>query len=61
MSTEVMIGLTVVGLVVLSYIIRYVVNTVFNKAGDVIQNKIADKKNADSGSQEENLSDRYKK
>ena len=58
MSTELMIGLTVVGLVVLSYIIRYVVRTVFNKAGDAIQNKIADKKNADSGNREENLSDR---
>ena len=60
MSPEVLTGLAIAGLVVLSLVIRYIVRTVFNKAGDAIHNKLADKKNEQSDSREENLSDRYK-
>jgi len=60
MSQEVMMWLGIAGLVVLVFIIRFVVNTIFNKAGDAINNKLAEKKNEKSSDQEENLSDRYK-
>ena len=52
--------LAVGGLVIAVCVIRYVIRTVFNKAEDAIQNKIAEKKNAQSEGREENLSDRYK-
>ena len=61
MSTEVMTGLLIAGLIIAAFVIRYVVSTIFNKAGDAVKNKLADKKNANSGSKEEKLSDRYKK
>jgi hypothetical protein len=41
-------------------VIIYIVRSVFNKAGDAIQNKLAEKKNKKSNGKEENLADRYK-
>ena len=60
MSQDVMIWLAVAGLVVIYVIIRFVIRTAFNKAGDVINNKLAEKKNEKLDGKEENLSDRYK-
>jgi hypothetical protein len=60
MNPTVAIALAVIGIVVLSYVIRYVIRTIFNKAGDALQNKLAEKKNKESDGKEENLSDRYK-
>ena len=60
MSPEVMIVVAVIGLVIFAYVLRFIIRKVFNKAGDVIQNKLADKKNEKSAGKEENLSDRYK-
>jgi hypothetical protein len=60
MSQDVMMWLGIAGIVILAFIIRFVVNTIFNKAGDAVNNKLAEKKNEKSGSREENLSDRHK-
>ena len=60
MNSTAAIVLAVIGLTVLAYVIRYVINTVFNKAGDAISNKLVERKNEKPGNQEEKLSDRYK-
>ncbi len=60
MNANVMMWLAIAGLVVLSLVMRYVIRKVFNKAGDVLQNKLADRQNAKNNNREENLSDRYK-
>ena len=52
--------LAIGGLVIAAYVMRYVIRTIFNKAGDAIDNKLAERKNEKSANKEENLSDRYK-
>ncbi len=47
-------------LVAFKYLVRYVVNRTFDKAGDAIHNAMAQKKNQTLMNQSENLADRYK-
>ena len=60
MTTEVIMGLFIVGGVIVGFILRYFLKKISNKVNDAIQNKFADRKNEKYGNQEENLADRYK-
>ena len=59
MNPNVYIWLAAGGITILYLVVRYIMNTVWNKTKDAVRNKLADKNNAQNGKKEENLSDRY--
>ncbi len=60
MNQTAMMVLGIGGIIVIYFVIRFVVRSVFNKAEDALQNKLAERKNAKNNNREEDLSDRYK-
>ena len=62
MSPNAMIVLTVIGLVVMIIVIRFVISAAVNKGADAIMNKVSENKNKkieESGGGRKRLADRY--
>ncbi len=60
MGMNTMVILAGIGIAILGLVVRYIIRAIFNKAGDAMQNKIAERQNRKSSGTEEDLSNRYK-
>lgn len=60
MNMDLQMILIGIGILIILLVIRYIINIVFSKAEDAVNNKMNDHKSKDRSSGTEKLSDRYK-